>query len=511
MMACGELYLSVGTVIIDDIILPDGEARMARLGGGAVHAVMGMRLWNEHVGLAAPLGEDFPPALRQELADRFDLQGVRVRAMPAPRSWQLFENDGTRHEVFRTDFSQMQSALIRPDEYPSAYWAAKGIHLHCAAHEVPQWVDFLKVHGQPVILWEPWDPIMVPENRELFRCNAALVDVVSPNLPEGRLLTGKTDASEVLQALLDLGARCVALRMGERGSLIGDVDGRRVWIPGVHFGEIVDVTGAGNAYCGGFVVGLARSGDLLQAGCSGAVSASFALQQFGAVYDVEGLHEEAEERFEIIFSQTPNPRRAAFDHMADVWDRIASQHVDRDGKSVRIALAGAPDPGAKVLDIGTGTGGLLPAIADCAPERVMAIDLSLAMLQKVRSNHPRFVGEGQVALVQTDALYLPAAAGSFSAVYCHGVFPHFPDFRAALRELWRVLLPGGRLVISHAIGRQRVNAIHACHGAAILRRDLLPPALEIESLLLECGWNVLECEDEQDLYLLLAEKPASVC
>ncbi len=44
---------------------------------------------------------------------------------------------------------------------------------------------------------------------------------------------------------------------------------------GLTFEPIVDVTGAGNAYCGGFVVGLARSGDLLQAGCSGAVSASF--------------------------------------------------------------------------------------------------------------------------------------------------------------------------------------------------------------------------------------------
>ena len=506
-MACGELYLSIGTVIIDDIILPDGEARMARLGGGAVHAVMGMRLWNEHVGLAAPLGDDFPPALHQELAARFDLQGVCVRAMPTPRSWQLFEIDGTRHEVFRTNFFQMQSALVRPEEYPSAYWAAKGIHLHCAAHEVPGWVDFLKAHGQPLILWEPWDPIMVPENTELFRCNAALVDVVSPNLREGCLLTGKSDAGEVLQALLDLDARCVALRMGEQGSLIGDVDGRRIWIPGVQFGQIVDVTGAGNAYCGGFVVGMARTGDLLQAGCGGAVSASFAMQQFGAVYDVEGLHEEAEERFEVIFSQTPNPRRRAFDHMADVWDRISGQHVGRDAKTERIARAGAPDPGAKVLDIGTGTGGMLPAIAECAPERVMAVDLSLAMLQKVRCNHAR-LADGLVSLTQTDALFLPVADGSFSTVYCHGVFPHFSDFRAALRELWRVLLPGGRLVISHAIGRQQVNAIHTCHGAAILRRDLLPPAVDIKALLLECGWNVLECEDEQDLYLLLAEKPA---
>lgn len=508
MMACGELYLSIGTVIIDDIILPDGESRMARLGGGAVHAIMGMRLWAEHVGLAAPLGEDFPAALRQQLGELFDLQGVRDRPMQAPRAWQLFEADGTRHEVFRTDFSQMQYALIRPEEYPEDYKKAKGIHLHCAAEEVPLWVEFLKSHGQPVILWEPWDPVMVPENRELFRQNAALVDVVSPNLDEGRLMTGKTDPQQVLQALLDLDANCVALRMGEHGSLIGDADGRRIWVPGMLFGSIVDVTGAGNAYCGGFVVGLARTGDLLQAGCSGAVSASFALQQFGAVYDINDLHEEAEFRFEVIFSNTPNPRRFAFDQLADVWDEIASRQVDKTAKSERIAREGALQPGERVLDIGTGTGGLLPAILDRAPASVLAIDLSFPMLQKACSNHPDLIS-GKVSLSQTDALYLPIADGVFTVVYCHGVFPHLSDFPAALHEFWRVLAPGGRLVISHAISRKRVNAIHSRHRAAILRGDLLPSGQDLKTILTENSWKVLICEDGEDFYLVLAEKPVA--
>lgn len=504
MMSCGELYLSIGTVIIDDIILPDGSARMACLGGGPVHAAMGMRLWAAHVGLAAPLGEGFPDELVAELGKCFDLSGVRRRSTPTPRAWQLFETDGTRNEIIRTGFAEMQSAIIRPEEYSSSYFQAKGVHLHCAPEDVPEWVDFLRSHGQPVILWEPWDPVMVPENQELFRRNAALVDVVSPNLGEGRLLTGKNDPQEVLQALLALDAHCVALRMGEQGSLIGDAEGRRVWVPGMAFGPIVDVTGAGNAYCGGFVVGLARTGDLLQAGCSGAVSASFALQQFGAVYEPDVLHAEAEYRFEVIFSKSPNPRRAAFDHMASLWDQIASQHVEKAAKSGQIAAAGAPAPGARALDVGTGTGGLLPAIVECAPAFVLAIDLSFLMLEKVRSNHSTLSGE--VSLSQTDALFLPVADGAFTVVYCHGVFPHFQNFRTALSELGRVLAPGGRLVISHAIGRERVNAIHACHSAAILRRDMLPPAAELQALLQETGWIVLQCVDKDDFYLIVAEK-----
>ncbi len=439
MMACGELYLSVGTVIIDDIILPDGEARMARLGGGAVHAVMGMRLWNEHVGLAAPLGKDFPPALRQELADRFDLQGVRVRTMPAPRSWQLFENDGTRHEVFRTDFSQMQLALIRPDEYPSAYWAAKGIHLHCAAHEVPQWVGFLKAHGQPVILWEPWDPIMVPENRELFRCNAALVDVVSPNLPEGRLLTGKTDPARS-QALLDLGARCVALRMGEREVRWGR-GRRRVWIPGVHFGEIVERDRPGNAYSGGFVGGLGAAAPQ-QAGVAG-LNRLLCLAAFGAVYDVEGLLK-SRGALEIIFSQTPSPR-AALTH-GRCGDRIASQHLT--GWQVCTDSSGGD------LSRGKGAGYWHRHSGCCcrpiAPGAVLAMIFPGQAAKSAQQPSP-LVGEARVAWCKRMP-YICRSGGSFSAVYSHGVFPPFsPDFRCPARVV-AGLLPGGRLVNSHAIG-----------------------------------------------------------
>ncbi len=505
MMACGELFLSIGTVIIDDIILPNGESRMARLGGGPVHAAMGMRLWAEHVGLAVPLGEGFPDALVKELGGCFDLSGVRRRSTPTPRAWQLFETDGTRNEIVRTGFAEMQSSLTRPEEYPESYLTAKGIHLHCAPEEVPEWTDFLCDHGNPLILWEPWDQMMIPENRELFRRNASLVDVVSPNLSEGCLLTGKTDPQEVLQALLDLDATCVALRMGEYGSLIGDADGRRVWIPALQFGPIVDVTGAGNAYCGGFVVGLARTGDVLHAGCSGAVSASFALQQFGAVYDPTDLHEEIESRFETVFANTPNPRRFAFDEMAAVWDDIAATHANKSTKLARIAKAGISQSETRVLDIGTGTGGLLPSIVGCKPNSIIAIDLSYAMLQKTRKNHPKLL-KNLVSLLQTDALFLPFADATFNSVYCHGVFPHLKEISVALQELWRLLVPGGRLVISHAIGRERVNAIHSRHRAAILRNDLLPTGAEVEKILLKNGWAVLECEDSEDIYLILAEK-----
>lgn len=130
-----------------------------------------------------------------------------------------------------------------------------------------------------------WDSFCVPQNREQFAEYLTWVDIVSPNLGEARALTGQREPQEVMMALLTMGAKVVALRMGEQGSLVGQLGGEVLAIPAIAPGHIVDVTGAGNAYCGGFVVGWVRFHDLYRAGLMGAISASMALEQFGAVYD----------------------------------------------------------------------------------------------------------------------------------------------------------------------------------------------------------------------------------
>src|SRR5262249_52314483 len=113
-------------------------------------------------------------------------------------------------------------------------------------------------------------------------------------------LTGLDDPRRILTALLDAGPRVVVLRLGEAGSLVAGQDGRAVAVPACPVARVVDVTGAGNAHCGGFLLGLAQTGDLGQAGRYGAVSASFALEQFGAVFPLEGLRARAEQRLEAL-------------------------------------------------------------------------------------------------------------------------------------------------------------------------------------------------------------------
>lgn len=289
------LYYSIGSIIIDDIATPDGFVHSAILGGGVTHAAMGMRVWNADVGLASAIGIDFSGSNLEDIKRIFGCRGLVKRNIRIPYAHQTLQNNGIRTEEFLTSYKEMIQNEIRPGEIPEEYRLnARGIHLHSHPLSISSWVKFLKAESDPIVIWEPWDPFCLPENRPLFRELFKFVDIFSPNLREAKLLTGLEEPHEILNSLLDDGAPIVALRMGENGSLVGKNSRELLHFPAYPVEHIVDTTGAGNAYCGGFVVGFSEDQDLFQAGCYATISASFAIRQYGALYSEHNLHNEAQ-------------------------------------------------------------------------------------------------------------------------------------------------------------------------------------------------------------------------
>jgi sugar/nucleoside kinase (ribokinase family) len=272
----------VDSIIIDDIVLPDGVTHMGVLGGGVTHAAAGVAVWGERPGIVAYVGRDLPGSIRARLARNFDVQGVIALDAPQARAWQVFEWDGRRTEIFRVDVLEPSLDDPPPEQVPAAYEAARGLHLLRPAGDVAGWrARFPDV----AILWEPPQQFMAAGHLPQFRAALPLVDVVSPNSLEAGLVYGLDDPAVLVRAMLDDGARVVALRLGADGSLVGGANQPGlIRLPAVPVAQIVDQTGAGNSYCGGFLAGwLAAGGDLLAAACYGGVSASFAIEVTGVL------------------------------------------------------------------------------------------------------------------------------------------------------------------------------------------------------------------------------------
>jgi len=294
-------YVGVGGIIIDDIVFPNGSTHLEVLGGGVVHAAAGMHLWGQRAGIVACAGHDLPLSARQRLERDFDVQGIIWLDLPQARAWQLFEWDGRRNEVFRVDILRPFIYDPSPDQVPPAYHTAKAIHLLRDAVSLPAW---RQLYPNATLLWEPLQQYMIPPNADEFRASLTHIDIVSPNWLEAQAIYNITEPEKLVRAMLDDGAAIAALRMGEAGSMVGQRGSDSViTLPAVPVPHIADQTGAGNTYCGGFLVGWVETHDLLTAACYGGVAASFSLEVIGVADPPANKHQLRDERYAWLRAQ----------------------------------------------------------------------------------------------------------------------------------------------------------------------------------------------------------------
>jgi len=192
-----------------------------------------------------------------------------------------------------------------------------------------------------------------------------------------------------------------------------------------------------------------------------------------------------------------------FDQLAPTWDEeLTGERLKCLGNIVKDL---GIEPGYYVLDIGSGTGVLLPfLIAELGDEgKIVALDFSAEMLcQAQAKNFPPIVG-----FAQADVLAIPLADNSVDLAICNSVFPHFDDKASALKEIARVLRNNGRMVICHTMSRAMINQLHQSIGG-VVANALLPPEFQLRGLTKQAGLKITHFEDSQERYLVIAEKSA---
>jgi len=199
-------------------------------------------------------------------------------------------------------------------------------------------------------------------------------------------------------------------------------------------------------------------------------------------------------------------RKDFFNEMALSWDeRFYTPQIIDHLRNKLVPLLRLQQ-GAHILDVGGGTGGIVPFLLEAVgPEgKIWSIDFAEKMVEIGRK---KFRGEKRVTFEVAAAESLPYEDQFFDHVVAFGVFPHFEDKAPALREMNRVLKIHRTLVIAHALSSAEIRDHHK--NCTPVSRDFLPGKCEIENLLEEAGFQLTRLIDEPKCYLCESVKIGS--
>ncbi len=283
--------LAAGTISADDITTPAGRARES-LGGSATYFAMAAH-WFAPVRVASAVGQDFADQVIAVLGGpSINLEGLEIYPEPTYRWTATHALDGGETVTQRSDLGAMRAftaRLSRPARRaPITFLGSMDPRHQLAVRDQLQ---------APHVVAADTMNTYIAEQRDAVLSMLARADIIFVNESEASHLAKNGDPEAAAARLYRrLVPRALVLKRGPRGAVLfhGDV---RLARPAVAVSRVVDPTGAGDAFAGGFLGELARRraqdhASLEAAFLSALVMASFAIEAFG----VEGLRAADPER-----------------------------------------------------------------------------------------------------------------------------------------------------------------------------------------------------------------------
>lgn len=196
-----------------------------------------------------------------------------------------------------------------------------------------------------------------------------------------------------------------------------------------------------------------------------------------------------------------NHKRKFFDSHAKEWDR--KNHLGNLQKLKELVSIFKIKKGANVLDIGCGTGVLLPYLSKNVGKngKLFALDFCWEMIKKAKGKR---IGKN-LLYVNANAEDLPLAEDAFDYIICFATFPHLNKKLKSLKEMQRVLKPKGKVFISHLASRNEINAFHK-RSSKVVSNDTLPTEKNMRRMMIKAGFKNTKVIDQPSFYLAYGEK-----
>jgi sugar/nucleoside kinase (ribokinase family) len=300
--------LTVGSVAFDAIETPFGKTDKI-IGGAATYIALAASFYNKDQKIVAVVGDDFPQTMLDQLTSLgVDLEGLQIKEGEKSFFWSgKYHFDMNTRDTLVTDLNVL--ADFQPN-IPESYQGSKFVMLGNLAPAVQKSViDQMDPKPELIVLdtMNFWMDIALDELKEVIR----MCDVLTINDEEARQLSGEYSLVVAARKILAMGPKYLIIKKGEHGALLFD-ENETFFAPALPLEEVVDPTGAGDTFAGGFIGHIAKTGDtsfenMKSAIIAGSAMASFTCEKFGPERLLELTPEAINGRIEEFYKLVSMP------------------------------------------------------------------------------------------------------------------------------------------------------------------------------------------------------------
>jgi len=237
----------LGHVAIDHVIFPD-KREIILPGGAATAVATSAALSGAKVGLVTKVGRDFPKEWLNKLSEILDIKGVHILDGNTIHIYMIYHEDGSVDAPVDMGVAQKMGETKIPEEYLNA----KIFHISPIPPE-EQLKVINRLKGKRISL--DFNPTYMEDyktRKDLMKEIISRTEIIFPNEREARTITGEKDLKKAAKILYEWGANLTIITLGEKGALLYNGE-KFMEFEALPISEIVDPTGAGDAFAGGFL------------------------------------------------------------------------------------------------------------------------------------------------------------------------------------------------------------------------------------------------------------------
>jgi sugar/nucleoside kinase (ribokinase family) len=294
----------VGHFAIDSILLPNRPHPVVVLGGSATYTALATRHLDATASVISKVGGDFPEAYLWWLQQ----EGIDISSVV-----KLEKDQTTRFELkYNKDMSnrtlklKSKASPITVNDLPNSLHA-KAIHIAPIAGEIPYEVVAQLKSYTGVLSLDPQGLLRsfdkagnITLRPSIDKRLLSMVNIYKSSLDELTAATGHSDMQSAIKTIHGFGVETVIITLGTKGAVLS-ISGIRYNIPACEPAQVVDPTGAGDVFIGGFLTEYVRQKDSLWCACVGSAAASLVVEGIGPTFF--GEKEEIYRRARTIYEK----------------------------------------------------------------------------------------------------------------------------------------------------------------------------------------------------------------